>query len=77
MKRSSGSIPERFFTSPLPKVVSVEQAAVFGEMIGVLEEKTVPEPRCDQVGADDRDHQFGSSTRREGSDVVPVGTSRR
>ena len=43
VKRSSGTIPERFHVT-LPKVVSVEQAAVFGEMLGVLEEKLALSP---------------------------------
>jgi hypothetical protein len=37
VERSGGAIPDRFHVT-LPKVVSVEQAAVFGEAMGALEE---------------------------------------
>ena len=37
VERSGGAIPDRFHVT-LPKVVSVEQAAVFGEALGALEE---------------------------------------
>ncbi len=38
VERTGGAIPEHFHVT-LPKVVSVEQAAVFGEVLGVMEER--------------------------------------